>query len=86
MSGGHPEAAARFTADEPRTHWHDQALWFATPPRGSALTRGVASPISSRSSSGTPSRAARRSTGRRTRTSTTRSSTGSSPSAASGGS
>lgn len=24
----HPELAARFTADEPRTHWHDQALWF----------------------------------------------------------
>ncbi len=25
---GHPESAAVFAADEPRTHWHDQALWF----------------------------------------------------------
>lgn len=25
---GHPEKAAVFAADEPRTHWHDQALWF----------------------------------------------------------
>jgi L-lactate dehydrogenase complex protein LldF len=24
----HPEAAARFAADVPRTHWHDQSLWF----------------------------------------------------------
>ncbi len=24
----HPEKAAIFAADEPRTHWHDQALWF----------------------------------------------------------
>lgn len=24
----HPQVAAAFTADEPRTHWHDQALWF----------------------------------------------------------
>ena len=24
----HPAAAARFTADEPRTDWHDGALWF----------------------------------------------------------
>lgn len=24
----HPRRAAQFTADEPRTHWHDQALWF----------------------------------------------------------
>lgn len=24
----HPEVAARFAADEARTHWHDQALWF----------------------------------------------------------
>ena len=24
----HPEAAARFAADEPRTHWHDDSLWF----------------------------------------------------------
>ncbi len=25
---GHSERAAVFAADEPRTHWHDQALWF----------------------------------------------------------
>jgi L-lactate dehydrogenase complex protein LldF len=25
---GHPQRAARFAADEPRAHWHDQALWF----------------------------------------------------------
>ncbi|BDG07051.1 lactate utilization protein B [Anaeromyxobacter paludicola] len=25
---GHPEAAARFAADDARAHWHDQALWF----------------------------------------------------------
>ncbi len=25
---GHPEAAARFVADDARAHWHDQALWF----------------------------------------------------------
>ncbi len=25
---GHAEKAAVFSADEPRTHWHDQALWF----------------------------------------------------------
>ncbi|ACL66509.1 protein of unknown function DUF162 [Anaeromyxobacter dehalogenans 2CP-1] len=25
---GHAERAARFAADEPRAHWHDQALWF----------------------------------------------------------
>jgi L-lactate dehydrogenase complex protein LldF len=25
---GHPDAAARFAADEPRAHWHDGALWF----------------------------------------------------------
>ena len=24
----HPEAAARFVADEGRAHWHDQALWW----------------------------------------------------------
>jgi L-lactate dehydrogenase complex protein LldF len=28
MSEGHAERAARFAADEPRAHWHDQALWF----------------------------------------------------------
>ncbi|HEX7623826.1 MAG TPA: lactate utilization protein B [Anaeromyxobacteraceae bacterium] len=26
--GGHPEAAARFVADDARAHWHDQALWW----------------------------------------------------------
>jgi L-lactate dehydrogenase complex protein LldF len=25
---GHPEAAARFVADDRRAHWHDQALWW----------------------------------------------------------
>ena len=25
---GHAARAARFAADEPRAHWHDQALWF----------------------------------------------------------
>ncbi len=25
---GHAEKAAVFAGDEPRTHWHDQALWF----------------------------------------------------------
>jgi L-lactate dehydrogenase complex protein LldF len=25
---GHPELAAKFTADVERTHWHDKALWF----------------------------------------------------------
>jgi L-lactate dehydrogenase complex protein LldF len=25
---GHAEKAAVFAADEPRTHWHDQSLWF----------------------------------------------------------
>lgn len=25
---GHPEAAAAFTADSGRAHWHDQSLWF----------------------------------------------------------
>jgi L-lactate dehydrogenase complex protein LldF len=24
----HPEAAARFVADTPRAHWHDESLWF----------------------------------------------------------
>jgi L-lactate dehydrogenase complex protein LldF len=27
-AGDHPTLAARFAADEPRAHWHDQALWF----------------------------------------------------------
>lgn len=25
---GHAERAAKFIADEPRAHWHDQSLWF----------------------------------------------------------
>ncbi len=25
---GHPEAAARFAADDAKAHWHDQALWW----------------------------------------------------------
>jgi len=28
MTEGHAERAARFAGDEPRAHWHDQALWF----------------------------------------------------------
>ena len=28
MSADHAAAAAAFVADEPRTHWHDGALWF----------------------------------------------------------
>jgi L-lactate dehydrogenase complex protein LldF len=27
-AGGHPEAAARFVADDAKAHWHDQALWW----------------------------------------------------------
>jgi L-lactate dehydrogenase complex protein LldF len=26
--GGHPEAAAKFVADDAKAHWHDQALWW----------------------------------------------------------
>jgi len=26
--GGHPEAAAKFVANDARAHWHDQALWW----------------------------------------------------------
>jgi L-lactate dehydrogenase complex protein LldF len=33
---GHPEAAARFTADDARAHWHDQALWFVREKRDHA--------------------------------------------------
>jgi L-lactate dehydrogenase complex protein LldF len=33
---GHPERAARFAADEPRTHWHDQALWVVREKRDRA--------------------------------------------------
>ena len=25
---GHAEKSAAFVADEDRTHWHDQSLWF----------------------------------------------------------
>ena len=38
VQGGHPEAAARFTADEPRTHWHDQALWVVREKRDRAAS------------------------------------------------
>jgi L-lactate dehydrogenase complex protein LldF len=27
-AGGHPEAAARFVANDAKAHWHDQALWW----------------------------------------------------------
>jgi L-lactate dehydrogenase complex protein LldF len=33
---GHPAAAARFTADDARAHWHDQALWFVREKRDRA--------------------------------------------------
>jgi L-lactate dehydrogenase complex protein LldF len=33
---GHPAAAARFTADDARTHWHDQALWYVREKRDKA--------------------------------------------------
>jgi L-lactate dehydrogenase complex protein LldF len=53
MSEGHAERAARFAADEPRTHWHDQALWFMRAKRDRAAgavpewerLRGLASAI-----------------------------------------
>ncbi|HKA15731.1 MAG TPA: lactate utilization protein B [Myxococcota bacterium] len=32
----HPAAAARFTADEARAHWHDEALWFVREKRDRA--------------------------------------------------
>jgi L-lactate dehydrogenase complex protein LldF len=35
----HPEAAARFAADEPRAHWHDQALWFVRVKRDRAAAQ-----------------------------------------------
>src|SRR5438105_15182210 len=28
MAEGHPEAAARFVANDERLHWHDQAVWW----------------------------------------------------------
>ena len=37
-AGGHPEAAARFVANEARTHWHDQALWFVREKRDKAAS------------------------------------------------
>jgi len=33
---GHPEAAARFVADQERAHWHDQALWWLRQRRDAA--------------------------------------------------
>jgi L-lactate dehydrogenase complex protein LldF len=36
---GHPEAAARFAADEPRAHWHDQSLWFVRVKRDRAAAQ-----------------------------------------------
>ncbi len=32
----HPELASAFVANEPRAHWHDQALWFVRSRRDSA--------------------------------------------------
>jgi L-lactate dehydrogenase complex protein LldF len=36
MAHGHPEAAARFVADDERAHWHDQAVWWIRQKRDSA--------------------------------------------------
>jgi L-lactate dehydrogenase complex protein LldF len=33
----HAKEAAKFTADEPRLHWHDQALWFVRAKRDRAV-------------------------------------------------
>ncbi|HET7504742.1 MAG TPA: lactate utilization protein B [Kofleriaceae bacterium] len=41
MASGHPEAAARFVADDARTHWHDQAVWWI---RGKRDTASAAVP------------------------------------------
>jgi len=38
FQGGHPEAAARFVENEPRTHWHDQSLWFVREKRDRAAS------------------------------------------------
>jgi len=38
QEGGHPAAAARFVANEPRAHWHDQALWFVREKRDRAAS------------------------------------------------
>jgi len=35
----HAEAAALFAADEPRAHWHDQALWFVRVKRDRAAAQ-----------------------------------------------
>jgi L-lactate dehydrogenase complex protein LldF len=36
MAGAHPEAAARFVADNERLHWHDQAVWCVRQKRDTA--------------------------------------------------
>ena len=36
MGAGHPEAAARFVADDAKAHWHDQALWWVRKKRDTA--------------------------------------------------
>ncbi|MBC7975599.1 MAG: lactate utilization protein [Myxococcales bacterium] len=36
MAGGHPEAAARFAADDARARWHDQAVWWIRQKRDAA--------------------------------------------------
>ena len=33
---GHPEAAARFVADDAKAHWHDQSLWWVRKKRDAA--------------------------------------------------
>src|SRR5436189_5310281 len=36
MAEGHPEAAARFVANDERVHWHDQAVWWIRQKRDTA--------------------------------------------------
>jgi L-lactate dehydrogenase complex protein LldF len=36
MATGHPDAAARFVADDERAHWHDQAVWWIRQKRDAA--------------------------------------------------
>src|SRR5215813_3893969 len=36
MVRAHPEAAARFVADDERLHWHDQAVWWVRQKRDTA--------------------------------------------------
>lgn len=36
MAEAHPEAAARFVADDERLHWHDQAVWWVRQKRDTA--------------------------------------------------